>query len=52
MKRQKRGQTILEYVIIITAIIGALIVAAPIIQTSVQGLMNRAAGKIDNATLE
>lgn len=52
MKRQKRGQTILEYVIIITAIIAALIAARGPIQTAVQGLMNKAASRINNANLE
>lgn len=52
MKRQKRGQTMLEYVIIITAIIAALILAREPIQTAVQGLMGKAAARIDNANLE
>ncbi len=53
MKRHKKGQSILEYVIIITAIVAAIAIAAnSVVGPAVSRLIGRAGAKIDSATLE
>jgi len=48
MRRFKKGQSILEYVIVLTAIIGAIVIAATVlIPNAVNSLMHKAATKID-----
>ena len=47
----KKGQSVLEYVIVVTAIIAVVILAARnVIGPAVQRSMAGAAGSIDNAT--
>jgi Flp pilus assembly pilin Flp len=51
MKRQEKGQSVLEYVIILTAIIAVIIVAATaVIRPAVNTAMTDAATSITNAT--
>jgi len=48
--RSKRGQSVLEYVIVLTAIIAIIILAAQnIIRPAVNQLMQNAAGSINRA---
>lgn len=48
MKRLRKGQSILEYIIILTAIIAAIIIAAQgVIAPAVKNLMDKAAVKIN-----
>lgn len=52
--RYKRGQSTIEYILLITAIIGALLfVLSPVggpLRTSIQGLFTRSGTKVDTAT--
>lgn len=49
--RRKKGQSILEYVIVLTAIIAAIVVAAiTLIKPAVSNAINDAAGTINAAT--
>lgn len=45
----QRGQSILEYLIVAVAIIGAILVFAPNIATSIGGIGATAQGELDNA---
>lgn len=50
MRRSENGQSVLEYVIVLTAIIAVIIIAARgIITTSVNNTMNSASQTIDQA---
>jgi uncharacterized protein (UPF0333 family) len=50
MKISKKGQSVLEYVIVLTAIIAIIVAAAAtIIQPSVNQTLNKAASSISNA---
>jgi len=50
MLEKKRGQSILEYIIVLTAIIAVVIVAATaVIKPAVDKAMNEAAQTIENA---
>ena len=50
MRVSKKGQSVLEYVIVLTAIIAVIIAAATaVIRPAVDTTMNRAAGSITNA---
>lgn len=48
----KKGQSILEYVIILTAIILGVVAAATLFQTKVETMINTAGTKIDKIDLK
>jgi hypothetical protein len=45
----KKGQSILEYVIVLTVIVGAIIAASSSMRSSIQGGMDRAGDSIVNS---
>ncbi|MDP1853275.1 MAG: hypothetical protein Q8L26_03605 [Candidatus Omnitrophota bacterium] len=48
--RRIKGQSTLEYVIILTAIIAAIVIGKTVINTAVQSNMTATAGALTNAT--
>jgi len=51
--RQKRGQSTLEYIILVTVIIGALIVLASDVgglRTAIQNVFSKSGDKVDQAS--
>lgn len=51
--RQKRGQSTLEYIILVTVIIGALIALAANVgglRTAIQNVFSRSGDKVDQAS--
>jgi Flp pilus assembly pilin Flp len=52
IKRAERGQSILEYVIIFTAIIAAIALAAGPVGTAVKTLIGKAETKISSTNLD
>jgi hypothetical protein len=47
--KQKKAQSTLEYIIVLTAIVGAFIVAAGAIRGKVESALNKAGQTIENA---
>lgn len=52
MKRIKKAQSILEYVIILTAIILAIVAASEAFKGNVTGMINKAGAKIGGVKLD
>ncbi len=51
--RQKRGQSTLEYILLVTVIIGALILIASDtggLRTAIENVFNRSGDKVDQAS--
>lgn len=48
MKRNRKGQSMLEYIIILAVFLGAVIVFAPTLRTTVDNIFTKTNGQLGN----